>query len=706
MPISEHVKTSDLSITNHKGNHKGMKKFLLLVGIFIFAAAINAQDFTHETKAQCDKRMEWWRNARFGLFIHWGLYSIPAGEWGGKTNYAEWIRNQGEIPIDVYDKFVSQFNPVKFDAYKWVNMAKDAGMKYIVITSKHHDGFCLFDSRYTDFDVMSTPFHRDILKELSQACKKEGIKLCFYYSIMDWHHPDYLPRRGWETNRSTKGADFNRYVKYMKNQLKELLTNYGNIGVLWFDGEWENTWNNKRGLDLYNYVRSIQPDIIINNRVGASRSGMEGFTEGEGFAGDFGTPEQQIPSTGLPGVDWESCMTMNDHWGYNKNDKNFKSAKEILQMLADIASKGGNYLLNVGPTSQGLFPPESIERLQEIGKWMKINGESIYGTSASLFKKLDWGRCTQKIIDGNTRLYLHVFKWPEDGKLVVPGINNKPLNAYLLADKNKTSLSYQKNEDAIVINIPSTAPDTINSVIVLDVSGKADVINPPDFVFDNKIFINSMEVQLKSNRDNLELRYTLHGSTPEANSLLYSNPIQLKETTLISARCFKNGKPVSGTSKELFTKVKPEKSIEIKNGVNGIRYKYFEGSWDSLPDFSSLKPVDENIIPNFSITSAKSADHFGFEYDGYIKIPDDGIYTLYTSSDDGSRLYIGDKLIVDNDGEHGIAEKSGTIALAKGYHPVKVTFFERTGDQSLGVKIKSLNIEKESIPDSLLFYAN
>ncbi|MFZ0452950.1 MAG: alpha-L-fucosidase [Ignavibacteriaceae bacterium] len=683
-----------------------MKKLFLLVGIFIFAAAIIAQDFTHETKAQHDKRMEWWRNARFGLFIHWGLYSIPAGEWDGKTNYAEWIRNQAEIPIDVYDKFVSQFNPVKFDADRWVKMAKNAGMKYIVITSKHHDGFSLFDSKYTDFDVMSTPFHLDILKELSQACKKEGIKLCFYYSIMDWHNPDYLPRRAWETNRSTKGADFDRYVLYMKNQLKELLTNYGNIGVLWFDGEWENTWNDKRGLDLYNYVRSLQPNIIINNRVGASRSGMEGFTKGEGIAGDFGTPEQQIPSTGLPGVDWESCMTMNDHWGYNKNDKNFKSTKEILQMLADIASKGGNYLLNVGPTSQGLFPPESIDRLQEIGKWMKINGESIYGTSASPFKKLDWGRCTQKMIDGNTRLYLHVFDWPEDGKLVVPGIYNKPVRAYLLADKNETLLSYQKNEDAIVISVPSTAPDSINSVVVLDISGKADINNPPDFASDNKIFINSMEVQLKSIRDNTDLRYTLDGSTPEANSMLYSGPIQLKETTLISARCFKNGNPVSGTSKELFNKVIPEKSIEIENAVNGIRYKYFEGSWDSLPDFNSLKPLDENIIPNFSISSAKSADHFGYEYYGYIKIPVDGIYTLYISSDDGSRLYIGEKLIVDNDGEHGIVEKSSTIALSKGFHAIKVDFFERTGDQSLGVKIKSLNLEKESVPDSLLFYTN
>jgi len=680
-----------------------MKKLILTSFIFLLILTVNAQDFTKETKKEHDARMKWWREARFGLFIHWGLYSIPAGEWKGKANYAEWIRNQAQIPLKVYDKFVSKFNPVKFNAEYWVRMAKDAGMKYIVITSKHHDGFCLFNSKYTNFDVMATPFKKDILKELSEACKKEGIKLCFYYSIMDWHNPDYLPRRGWETTRSSKGADFNRYVQYMKNQLKELLTNYGNIGVLWFDGEWENTWNDKRGLKLYNYVRSLQPNIIINNRVGASRNGLEGFTETGKFTGDFGTPEQQIPITGLPGIDWESCMTMNDHWGYNKNDHNFKSAKEILRMLADIASKGGNYLLNIGPTAEGVFPPESVERLHKIGKWMKVNRESIYETSASLFSKLDWGTCTQKNIDGNTRLYLHVFNWPNDGKLIVPGIYNKPLKSYLLSDKNKLPLDCERNEDAIVIKIPSTAPDSINSVVVLDVSGKADVNNPPEFVFENNIFINCMNFQLKSDRENVELRYTIDGSTPDSNSLLFSDSIHLTETRTILARCFRDGKPVSGTSKEIFTKVKPEESINIENAVIGIHYKYFEGDWDSLPDFDTLKVLDEGIIPNFSIMSAKSVDHFGFEYNGYIKIPEDGVYTFYTASDDGSRLYIENKLIVDNDGQHGITEKSGVVPLAKGYHPIRVTFFEKSGDENLNVMLKSQDTEKMAIPDSMLF---
>ena len=669
--------------------YKKMKKFILF-SFLLFSVYAQGQDFTKETKKEHDIRMEWWRDARFGLFIHWGLYSIPAGEWEGKTNYAEWIRNQAQIPVDEYDKFVSQFNPVKFDADKWAHMAKEAGMKYIVITSKHHDGFCLFDSKYTDFDVMSTPFNRDILKELSEACKKEGIKLCFYYSIMDWHHPDYLPRREWEVNRSVKGADFDRYVKYMKNELKELLTNYGDIGVLWFDGEWENTWNDKRGLDLYNYVRSLQPDIIINNRVGASRSGMEGFTEGNGFAGDFGTPEQQIPATGLPGIDWESCMTMNDHWGYNKNDKNFKSSKEILRMLADIASKGGNYLLNIGPTSEGVFPPESIERLHDIGQWMKVNSESIYETSASPFRNLSWGRCTQKDINGNTRLFLHVFDWPENGKLIVPGIYNNPIGAFLLSDINKSPLDFERKEDALVITVPAAAPDSINSVVVLDVAGKADINNPPKFVSEDEIFINDMDVRIQSDRENIQIRYTIDNSVPDSNSAIVEGPVHLTKTTTLMARCFRNGKPVSGTSETLFTKVKPEESSKVDAPVKGISYKYFEGDWDLLPDFDSLKSSDGGIISNFSITSAKSADHFGFEYEGYIKIPDDGVYNFYTASDDGSRLYINNKLVVDNDGQHGIIEKKGVIPLAKGYHPFRLTFFEKSGDQNLNVMLKPM----------------
>ncbi len=452
------------------------KATIAALGIALALAASAAPFGQLETKADHDARMRWWREARFGMFIHWGLYAIPAGEWNGKTNYGEWIRNNAQIPLPVYDRFLARFNPVKFDADAWVGAAKDAGMKYIVITSKHHDGFALFDSKVSDFDVMATPFRRDILKELAAACRKRGITLCFYHSIMDWHHPDYLPRRPWEEkDRPAAGADFDRYVRYMKAQLKELVSGYGPLGVLWFDGEWEKTWTEERGRDLYRYVRSLQPGIIVNNRVGASRSGMAGFSQDKESAGDFGTPEQQIPATGLPGVDWETCMTMNDNWGYNSHDRNWKPTKEIVRMLVDIASKGGNYLLNVGPTAEGVFPQPSLDRLREIGAWMKVNGEAVYGTQASPFKSLAWGRCTQKAAAGGTFLYLHVFDWPSDGKLSVPGLLSVPKGVSLLTASGPKSLTAKSEGGALLISVPALAPDPIDSVIAVEIEGKPAV---------------------------------------------------------------------------------------------------------------------------------------------------------------------------------------------------------------------------------------
>lgn len=417
--------------------------------------------------------MEWWRDARFGMFIHWGLYAIPAGEWKGERigGIGEWIMERADIPVEEYEKLAKQFDPVKFDADQWVRIARNAGMKYIVITSKHHDGFCLWDSKVTDYDIIdATPFNRDILGELSKACRKHGIRLCFYHSIMDWHHPDaQAPFYPNYNSRNRTNPNFSRYVEtYMKPQLKELITKYGPLGVLWFDGEWIGDWTEPQGKDLYKYVRNLQPDIIINNRVGKGRKGMEGLNKGDQeYAGDFGTPEQQIPAKGLPGVDWESCMTMNDTWGYKHYDDNWKSKEDLLRKLADIASKGGNFLLNVGPTAEGLIPEPSVERLAAMGEWMEVNGESIYGTTASPIGKVSWGRCTAK----PGKLYLHVFEWPEDGKLEVRGVKDDVKKAYLLARK-RNKLQVTREDGRVIVDIPDKAPDPINTVIVLEVKDK------------------------------------------------------------------------------------------------------------------------------------------------------------------------------------------------------------------------------------------
>jgi alpha-L-fucosidase len=352
-------------------------------------------------------------------------------------------------------------------------------MKYIVITSKHHEGFAMYPSALTDWSLKSTPFKRDPLKELATACREEGLKLCFYHSIMDWHHPDYLPHKPWN-DEANPNPDFNRYVAHLKGQLKELLTGYGPIGILWFDGQWEDTWNYDRGVDLYKYIRSLQPDIIINNRVGRDRAGVAGMMEGQQRVGDYGTPEQTIPAMGLgAGVDWETCMTMNDTWGFKKQDQHWKSTRELIKNLVDIASKGGNYLLNIGPTGEGLIPEASLDRLKEIGQWMSVNGEAIYGTTASPFgRQSPWGRCTSKTKGDMTKLYLHVFVWPADGKLFVPGLMNmksKVTAAYLLANP-ASPLGSETSEDGTTISVPLTAPDAISSTVVLEFKGAPEIL--------------------------------------------------------------------------------------------------------------------------------------------------------------------------------------------------------------------------------------
>jgi len=436
---------------------------LLAIACSLPAITVHAAEPAIETSAQKAARMKWFAEARFGMFIHWGAYSVPAGEWKGKTNYGEWFLEETHMPVSQYEKFAQQFNPVKFDAGQWVAVAKEAGVKYIVITSKHHDGFGMFPSQETDWCIKSTPFKRDPLKELSIACREAGIKFCLYHSIMDWHHPDWGTRRAWN-DKATGEPNMDRYTAYMKRQLKEIVTNYGPLGILWFDGEWESPWTPERGADLYAYCRSLQPDIIVNNRVGKSRAGMNGMDKGQG-SGDYGTPEQEVPANGFgPGVYWESCMTMNNHWGYNKHDDHWKSTAQLIHILVDCSSKGGNYLLNVGPTSEGLIPAPSVQRLKAMGEWTKVNGESIYGTTASSIGMPTWGRSTTK----GDAIYLHVFDWPKDGKLTVEKLAKPVKKAWLLADPEKKPLTTTLASKALVIDVPAQAPDAIDTVIVVE----------------------------------------------------------------------------------------------------------------------------------------------------------------------------------------------------------------------------------------------
>jgi alpha-L-fucosidase len=665
----------------------------LAVASFVLAAApaglgAAASTGSPQSQGSSDNRMDWWREARFGMFIHWGLYSIPAGEWKGQTNHAEWIMHTARIPVGEYERLMDRFNPVNFDANEWVRIAKEAGVKYIVITTKHHDGFCLFDSKHTEYDVMSTPFARDIMKEMADACHRQGIKICWYYSIMDWHHPDYLPRRNWES-RSAAGADYNRYIDYVKNQLTELVTHYGEIGVLWFDGGWEHPPQVHRAGEIIAHLRELQPSIIINARLEVPA--------------DFDTPEQFIPSAWRAGRDWESCITMNDHWGYNKFDSNWKSTQDLIRMLADTASKGGNLLLNVGPTPAGEIPQPSIERLREMGQWMKVNGDSIYGTKAGPFASLPWGRCTQRALaDGGTRLYLHVFDWPKDGKLPIGGLSNEPRQACVLADTDRKPLRVIRQEDAVVIDLPPQAPDAIDTVVVLDITGPPEVVEPPSITADSEIFVDTLEVSVTSECSDLQVCCTTDGSRPNADSALFEGPLRLADTATVSARLFRDDRPVSPVSRATFTKVEPRPGVTTEGLVQGLLYDYFEADWDRLPSFDLLTPVKAGTVSNFDLGVRDHVDHFGFRYTGFVVVPRDGVYTFYTDSDDGSRLWIGDELVVDNDGLHVAQERSGQIALAKGAHLMTVTYFDKTGDDKLEVSDSGPGVEKQRIPDEAL----
>ncbi|HLJ56369.1 MAG TPA: alpha-L-fucosidase, partial [Chthonomonadaceae bacterium] len=337
----------------------------------------------------------------------------------------------------------------------------EAGMRYIVITSKHHDGFAMFDSKASDWNIVkASPFGRDPLKELAAACKRHGIRLGFYYSqAQDWNNPGGAAAGGhWDP---AQNGSMDAYIKNVAvPQVREILTHYGPISVLWWDTPID--MNRERAAQLIEVLK-LQPGIIHNNRLGG------------GFSGDTETPEQFVPATGYPGRDWETCMTMNDTWGYKSYDNNWKSPETLIRNLVDIASKGGNYLLNVGPTREGLIPGPSVERLKAVGAWMHANGEAIYGTSASPFKSLPWGRCTRKERDGVTTLYLHVFNWPSNGKLVVPGLRSEVVGAALMHRRGR--LAVAKTEDGVTIDVPAAAPDPISSTVALQVRGPVVVEN-------------------------------------------------------------------------------------------------------------------------------------------------------------------------------------------------------------------------------------
>ncbi|MDR3459597.1 MAG: alpha-L-fucosidase [Verrucomicrobiae bacterium] len=412
------------------------------------------------------KRLAWWSEARFGMFIHWGLYAQDGCFYKGTNGGSEHMMQRLKIPLADYAKIADDFNPTNFNADEWVGIAKNAGMKYMVITAKHHDGFAMYDSQSSDFNIVKrTPWHRDPVKELAEACRKQGLKFGVYYSLgRDWEDPDVPTRDGYRSNTwdypDENKKDFSKYfARKVKPQITELLTHYGPIAVLWFDTP--EKISAAQSQELVDLIHKLQPDCIINSRVGHG-------------LGDYGVQEQKIPGAGDV-KPWETCMTLNGHWGYFKGDEKWKPATTVIHNLVDIISKGGNYLLNVGPTGQGVIPQGGVNDLQQIGAWMKVNGESIYGTSASPpFKtQPEWGRFTRK----GDKLYAHIFEWPKDGKLTIHGVEAKA--TYLLSDRNKPLEPMQIYSNigvpysTITLHLPLQPIDPIDTVVVFELNDPA-----------------------------------------------------------------------------------------------------------------------------------------------------------------------------------------------------------------------------------------
>lgn len=429
-------------------------------------------DIENESKIylQREERTKWFQEARFGMFIHWGLYSIPAA--------GEWIMTNRQMTVEEYKPYFAEFNPTKYNPRQWAKLAKKSGMKYAVMTAKHHDGFCLFDSAYTNYKSTNTKAGRDLIKEYIDAFRTEDIKIGLYYSLLDWHHEDY-PAYGdrhhpMRNNRAFKNKihNFDNYVKYFHNQVKELVTGYGKIDIMWFDFSYDNMTGKKwKATELVDMIRKYQPDIIIDNRLDDKKSIKKANLSP--YTGDFDSPEQIIPPRGVLNenrnpVPWEACITLNNNWGYASMDKDYKSSKQVVRSLVECVSKNGNMILNVGPNAKGEIPKESVAILEEVGEWLDDNGDSIYGCKGSYLPKPEWGRYTQ---NGNL-LYAHIY----DRGIGHTNLNNlrgKIKKARLLKDCSEIKVEFpwmaeEFEADAFILLPSAILPDEKDTVVELE----------------------------------------------------------------------------------------------------------------------------------------------------------------------------------------------------------------------------------------------
>ncbi|MDA1261911.1 MAG: alpha-L-fucosidase [Planctomycetota bacterium] len=668
-----------------------IRKFL----VPFFSLALATSVITSNARCNADEiappDFAWWREARFGMFVHWGLYSEAGSVWKDRflPGWSEWMLNRKKIPpAEYYAELMPRFDPADFDANAWVIAAKNAGMKYIVITTKHHEGFAIWPSAIGDRDIAETKFGkpiadggrgRDPLRELADACERHGLKLGFYYSLLDWAHPDYLPRREWDM-RPIDGAEYSRYAQFMRAQVKELLDGrYGKIAVLWGDGDWEHGAREHTSDEIVAMARALQPGILVNDRWSQP--------------GDYATPENKIPESRLDRP-WETCMTLNGSWGFARDDYDFKSAPVVLQNLADIVSKGGNYLLNIGPDGRGRIDTGSLAVLAGIGQWMQTHSTSIYRNGHTALPIPEWGRWTMGLnLDGTSTLNAHIFSSPKSGVIRLDGVIDDPTEVRVLGGEF-ASPTFRREGPDVVANLEPAALDAISktsahSVLAFDFATAPRILTAPAILGDERMFVGTTTVRFAPPPAGATIHLTTDGSQPNANTVaLGANDrgefaVVLDRTSTLRARTSWQGNMSNAETTVLFSRSEllPAKKC---GDTLGLEARVILGEFEIVPANEAFEvSTQKSLNKTITIPVGVPADRYAVQLQGMIDVPASGVYRFEIASDDGSELWIAGVRIIDNGGLHGAIPKVGDVALAIGCHDLDVRMFESVGSEAL-----------------------